>query len=122
ILIKFTRSYFVQLHDFCTARGHAPKLLGCGVVPGDWKVVVMEWIDQDEELDHASAHLSTWSKDLKKLVNDFHAHRCVHGDLRAANLIVCKTKPEQVQLIDFDWAGDLNSGQVHLQLQSSTRN
>ncbi|KZT11916.1 uncharacterized protein LAESUDRAFT_710451 [Laetiporus sulphureus 93-53] len=82
VLVKFTHSYFVQLHDFCAARGHAPKLLGYGV-------------------------------DLKKLANDFHAHGWVHGDLRAANLIVRKTKPEQVQLIDFGWAGDLNAGQVH---------
>jgi len=63
--------------------------------------------------DYAPHHLSTWSEDLKSLVKAFHDKGWVHGDLRDAKFIVNNQKPGQVMLIDFDWGGDINAGQVY---------
>lgn len=115
VIVKFTRRYFPELHWFCASKGRAPQLLGYSAIPGGWKVVVMQWIDQrDTNLQlHLRDHLPTWSKDLKTLVNDFHDKGWVHGDLRNANFIVRDEEPGQVMLTDFDWGGDVNKGPVY---------
>ncbi|KAI0306271.1 hypothetical protein B0F90DRAFT_1814202 [Multifurca ochricompacta] len=114
VIVKFTRRYFRDLHEFCAQEGHAPKLLGYGNAPDGWHVVVMEWIDNEESdlQRYSSKYLGTWSADLRRLVNRFHEKGWVHGDLRNANLIISKTNPERIMLVDFDWGGDLNSGPV----------
>jgi Ser/Thr protein kinase RdoA (MazF antagonist) len=43
-----------------------------------------------------------WIDDLEKLMQSFHDHGLVHGDLREPN-ILCDG--ETVMLIDFDWGG-----------------
>ncbi|KAI0246414.1 hypothetical protein BJV78DRAFT_151984 [Lactifluus subvellereus] len=104
VLVKFTRQYFLPLHQFCAERGHAPRLLGHGVLPDGWQVVVIERIDHDVHTlhDHAPKHLSAWSGDLRQLVDEFHDRGWVHGDLRDANLIISRDDPERVVLVDFD--------------------
>ncbi|KAF8262333.1 hypothetical protein EI94DRAFT_1743908 [Lactarius quietus] len=42
VIVKFTRQYFPEFHAFCAEQGHAPQLLGYGMIPGGWRVVVME--------------------------------------------------------------------------------
>ncbi|KAI0263590.1 hypothetical protein BC834DRAFT_971273 [Gloeopeniophorella convolvens] len=93
VVVKFARSYFLPLHDFCAERGHAPKVLGY-------------------KEDHVGEYRDVWSRDLRKLVGEFHEKGWVHGDLRVANFIVSKDRPEQIMLIDFDWGGDLSVGKV----------
>ncbi|KAI9464007.1 hypothetical protein BJY52DRAFT_1250959 [Lactarius psammicola] len=115
VVVKFTRRYFPQLHLFCAEQGRAPQLLGYGIIPGSWHVVVMEWIDQEETnlQNFAPQYLSTWSENLKSLVKDFHDKGWVHGDLRDANLIVSNQEAGRVMLVDFDWGGDASAGPVH---------
>lgn len=115
VIVKFTRRYFPELHWFCASKGCAPQLLGYGTIPGNWKVVVMQWIDQrDTNLQlHSRDHLLTWSKDLKALVSDFHDKGWVHGDLRDANFMVSDEEPGRVMLIDFDWGGNVDEGPVY---------
>jgi hypothetical protein len=108
VIVKFTRRYCTDLHQFCAKRGHAPKLLGYGTVPGGWHVVVMEFVDQDigKTLAHyAPTHLDQWKKDLTRLLEEFHGEGFVHGDLRYANLIVRRGEPERIILVDYDWGG-----------------
>jgi RIO1 family len=108
VFVKFTRRYCPDLHQFCAERGHAPKLLGYGTVPGGWHVVVMELIDLDvnKTLAHyAPTHLDRWEEDLTCLVEEFHREGLVHGDLRDVNLIVQRGEPERIILVDYDWGG-----------------
>jgi hypothetical protein len=107
VIVKFTRRYCPDLHQACAKRGHAPKLLGYGTVPGGWHVVVMEVVEQDgKTLAHyAPTHLDRWEEDLTRLVEEFHGEGLVHGDLRDANLIVRRGEPERIILVDYDWGG-----------------
>jgi len=112
VVVKFTRQYCPELHSFCAERGHAPKLLGYGTVPGEWKVVVMEYIERGAESlsERASKHWTKWNNDLMMLVKHFHDKGWVHGDLREANFISPAKEPEKIMLVDFDWGGE--SGKV----------
>jgi tRNA A-37 threonylcarbamoyl transferase component Bud32 len=111
VLVKFADQYCPELHHFCAQRGHAPKLLGYGTMPGGWKVVVMEFVehDRDQLVQHALQHWATWEQDLTRLVQDFHGQGFVHGDLRVANFIIPTDRPETIKLIDFDWAGKVGN-------------
>ena len=107
-IVKFTRRYCPNLHQFCAEQGHAPMLLGYGTVPGGWHVVVMEYVrhDTDKTLAHyAPTHLEQWEKDLTHLMKEFHDEGFVHGDLRDANLILRKGEPARIILVDYDWGG-----------------
>ncbi|KAI9464018.1 hypothetical protein BJY52DRAFT_1184424 [Lactarius psammicola] len=72
VIVKFTLRYFQNYTR--SAQSHVPQLLGYGNIPGGWRVVVMELIDQEETnlQVFAPRHLSTWSEDLKLLVKAFH--------------------------------------------------
>ncbi len=110
VVVKFTRKYCPELHHYCAEQGHAPKLLGYGIISGGWHVVVMEHIDQD--INHAKlapVHWDRWNEDLTKLVQRFHEKGLVHGDLRRANLIIRKNDPGRMILIDFDWGGEVGT-------------
>ncbi|KAI6026765.1 hypothetical protein BKA83DRAFT_4247507 [Pisolithus microcarpus] len=86
ILVKFSRSYSIRLHDICARLGHAPHILAFERLPGGWYAVAMEYIESG----------------LWELMDRFHSEGLVHGDLRDAN-ILCKE--DSVKLIDFDWGG-----------------
>ena len=106
VLVKFTRRYCTALHVFCANRGHAPKLLGYGTVPGGWNVVVMEDVKHERNYaEYAPRYWEKWSQDLTDLVRGFHDEDLVHGDLRATNFIVPTNDLENIMLVDFDWGG-----------------
>jgi len=100
VVVKFTRRYCPELHSFCADRDHAPRLLGYGTVPGGWKVVVTELIKAENDTKTRSNNVT------KYCTQDFHDKGWVHGDLRAANVIVPAEKPDKVMLLDFDWGGE----------------
>ena len=53
-----------------------------------------------------SSELNTWEKEIRNLVDDFHAHGLVHGDLRLENFIFAASgNPRKMMLVDFDWGG-----------------
>lgn len=104
IIIKFTNRYSIELHSFCAERGHAPRILGFGLLPGGWFGVAMEYVSSAT---HPSASrrrdlLDNWRNDLTTLMREFHNAGLVHGDLREPN-ILCDG--EKVILVDFDWGG-----------------
>jgi hypothetical protein len=114
VIVKFTRRYCPGLHSFCAERSLAPKLLGHEMIPGGWHVVLMKRIVQKYTLEYLGRdHFQTWSRELKSLVKDFHDEGWVHGDLRDANVMVDQKEPAHVLLVDFDWGGNVNDGQVY---------
>jgi hypothetical protein len=44
VVVKFVRSYSKDLHEHCAASALAPLLLGFEKLPGDWLMVVMEYM------------------------------------------------------------------------------
>ena len=105
ILVKFTRHYSLQLHEFCASRGRAPTVLGFKEIPGGWSVVAMDYINPSvhpSESPKLSHLCDQWIADLTDLVQAFHKIDLVHGDLREPN-ILCNG--DKVMLIDFDWGG-----------------
>ena len=105
ILLKFTRTYSIELHDLCFRLGHAPQILSFKKLPGDWYVVAMEYLPCASRLSSAfglATYRETWKEQLWTLVHAFHEKGFVHGDLRDPN-IVCSG--QQVILLDFDWGG-----------------
>jgi len=105
ILVKFTRRYAIELHEFCARREQAPNVLGFKQIPGGWSVVAMDYISSALHPSHSSKlpHLcDQWAADLKNLVQAFHEMDLVHGDLREPNILCVG---EKVMLIDFDWGG-----------------
>ena len=106
VLVKFTPTYSEELHRFCHAKGHAPALLACEVLPGGWYCITMEYL-QDVHAISLSQSLEKyrhkWEVELRELVKSFHQSGLVHGDLRDAN-IVCSSEGK-LWLIDFDWGG-----------------
>ncbi|KAI0248667.1 hypothetical protein BJV78DRAFT_1130931 [Lactifluus subvellereus] len=111
IIVKFTRRYSIELHAFCAGRGHAPGILGFGQFPGGWSVIAMDFISppvNPSRSPNLSRLCDKWIDDLQKLMQSFHDHDLVHGDLREPN-ILCDG--EEVMLIDFDWGGKV--GEVY---------
>ena len=109
VVVKFVRSYSKDLHKHCADLALAPVLLGFEQLPGNWLMVVMEYMDDYKPLstfeDRASisTHLQ---QTVTKLVTSFHGQNLVHGDIRDSNLLVrVKNGELEMKLIDFDWGG-----------------
>ncbi|KIL70470.1 hypothetical protein M378DRAFT_68187 [Amanita muscaria Koide BX008] len=105
VLVKFSRRYPIELHEFCANSGHAPRIFAFEQLPGGWCAVVMDYIESGLPITDPSlppVHQHRWAAELQRLMDDFHSKDLVHGDLRAAN-IICKG--DSVMLIDFDWGG-----------------
>ena len=100
ILVKFSRTYSVDLHDYCFRAGHAPKLLAYEALPGGWYGIAMEFLPDTECLNATSA--TRFEVELTELVNGFHQQGWVHGDLRDANI---RCRGDEFWVIDFDWGG-----------------
>jgi len=108
ILLKFSRQYGKELHQFCTSITHAPELLACERLPGGWFGIAMEYLPSAERILESTSladHGEKWLEDLDNVVTKFHAQGYVHGDLRPPNFIV---DGERLLLIDFDWGGKDN--------------
>jgi serine/threonine protein kinase len=105
ILVKFTRRYSLQLHEFCASRRRAPTVLGFKEIPGGWMVVAMDYINPSvhpSQSPYLSRLCDKWIGDLTNLVQAFHEIGLVHGDLREPNILCDEDK---VMLIDFDSGG-----------------
>jgi serine/threonine protein kinase len=105
IIVKFMRTYSIELHSFCVQHGHAPAILGFQQLPGGWLAVAMEYlVDSVHPSESPDLHAlcATWVHQLEGLMLSFHSNGFVHGDLREPN-ILCSGKT--VMLIDFDWGG-----------------
>ncbi|KAJ7776461.1 hypothetical protein B0H16DRAFT_1449893 [Mycena metata] len=116
LLVKFVRTYSLELHTFCAERGFAPQLKVVVDIGGGWRMVVMEDLSEnyhsfgrwDAFIEAATQHRLG---ELCRSVQSMHSAGFVHGDIRVPNILVHKedaTKP--LMLLDFDWggAGDVN--------------
>jgi hypothetical protein len=110
LLIKFVRTYGLVLHQHCANLGHAPRLLGFEKLPGGWNMVVMEFLDDHipfSTFEEPSSISSQLRQMFMALVQSFQRKNLVHGDLRAANILVRKDGPGKLSmmLVGFDWGG-----------------
>jgi serine/threonine protein kinase len=110
ILVKFTKRYSKELHEFCVSQGFAPRLLAFEELPGGWLGVAMEFLSSAFRVADSPSLVEQgerWLKRMDEIVETLHEHGYVHGDLRAPNFIV---DGEKLCLVDFDWGG--KEGQV----------
>jgi len=123
ILVKFTRNYSIDVHQFCAVLGRAPTILGFESLPGGWCAIAMEFVASAVPITKSTQvaiHCERWAKELLDLVQALHKIGFVHGDLRDANIICVG---DIMMLIDFDWAGrEGNAEYPHLRLNSALLN
>ncbi|KIL58229.1 hypothetical protein M378DRAFT_181377 [Amanita muscaria Koide BX008] len=85
VLVKFSRRYPIELHEFCANSGHAPRIFAFEQLPGGWCAVAMEYIESGLPITDPSlppTHRDRWAAELQHLMDDFHSKDLVHGDLR----------------------------------------
>ncbi|CAG8631967.1 9822_t:CDS:2 [Paraglomus occultum] len=105
--VKFTESYGEAVHKFCADRGFAPKLFECYKLSERWKVVIMEYSEDYDNLFSVFHARGEWKEKIKKFIEEMHHAGFVHGDLRKANILYQATDESvNVVLVDFDWAGE----------------
>ena len=103
IVVKFTRKYGRELHEFCAEHGYSPKLLAYESLPGGWIGVAMEFVASAcyfMESKLSQECRQQWLDEMDKMVGKMHGAGYVHGDLRPPNFMVDQKK---LLLIDFDW-------------------
>jgi hypothetical protein len=119
VVVKFVAKYGKKVHEFLAQRGHAPKLLYCGPIPGNplsgvlheparqappglslrsdiMHMVVMEPVD-------AQPNKVQDRGQLESILWLLHCNGYVFGDLRCPNVLYKGNG--DVQLIDFNWCG-----------------
>ena len=116
VCIKFTHQYSEDVHRFCAAKGHAPKLHAVQRLPGGFYMVVMDDIGEEYiSLDHfvdgsqeivSSPAYAALKENIQWFLEEMHRAGWVHGDLRTSNVMVKKSGLDgSFLLIDFDWSG-----------------
>ena len=104
LMLKFTRSYCVTLHQDLANRNFAPKIYHHEKI-GNWQMIFMEDLQEKFSTISKDEILTTLQfEKLKEAVTSFHEKDWVHGDLRRPNILRSKTS-DDIMLIDFDWSG-----------------
>jgi hypothetical protein len=106
VCVKFVTSYCQAAHEFCASRGFAPTLRGIEMVGHRWIMVVMDRVDA-REYEEFLPQIHGTSELYDVICTKFrslHQAGFVHGDVRAANILV-KRDGESFMLLDFDWSG-----------------
>jgi hypothetical protein len=121
VLIKFTQSYSAEAHQYCSDKGIAPTLHAVERLPGNWFMVVMDYLDDSLYnplwIPSSLTDRSVLYLRLRRAMKILHEGGFVHGDFRIINMMVPNNvnpskfdKDPGVMLLDFDWAGE--SGKV----------
>ena len=77
--------------EFLADLEKAPKLLQTEILPGNWRVVVMEKAEGPQLRIPVNEQVKM---DLKSTVNKMHDKGYVHGDLRPQNILVLTDNTE----------------------------
>ncbi|KAI0686932.1 hypothetical protein BC835DRAFT_1420050 [Cytidiella melzeri] len=128
-VVKFSRRYSATVHQLLAARGHAPRLLHCEPITGNWLVIVMD--ESQYTALHDIPRLTTNQKDeicrrVEDITRELHEAGYVHGDIRTSNLLVDpaslagELKDVKVHFIDFDWSGAIGQARYPLGVNSIT--
>ena len=102
IVVKFSRNYNSEVHNYCHSKGFAPALKSVQNF-GDYIFVVMEKLKLRDlrRLDLADERIRGQIDDI---LGALKMKNYVHGDMRENN-IQFDEAAKKVVLIDFDWAG-----------------
>jgi hypothetical protein len=106
VVVKFTANYNELAHRILADEGLAPKLYACQRVIGNLFMVVMEHLEgtpMSADIPENSLEDSVFD-DIRRAIGFLQRHNLVHGDLRAANIVV-EPNRAHAKVIDFDWAG-----------------
>jgi hypothetical protein len=117
LMIKFTCRYAEEVHRTLAEpdgeqRRWAPELYGCDALHGGWKMVVMEYLDDEHwtTLANDGSRAGDSRKEIENAMQHLWSKGYVHGDLRRPNIFISKSKcSTEVRLIDFDYSGKANS-------------
>jgi hypothetical protein len=107
VVVKFTESYCMELHELLAAHHMAPKILNVSNAPPVWKIIIMEYIDSVPICslrDHAQSIRASVSNILKLMRENLF----VHGDFRSTNVLGVLIEGKfsgQIVVVDFDWSG-----------------
>ena len=109
VLVKFTRRYSEEVHQYCARAGVAPELLGFLPLPAGWYMVIMEYLDPEtyRTLEPSDGSNNDLVAGIRQVVKTLHGGGFVHGDIRHVNILTRRSleDAQNVFLIDFDWAG-----------------
>jgi Protein tyrosine and serine/threonine kinase len=103
IVVKFTDRYSEAVHRELAGAGLAPALHDVQGVSG-LQMVVMDYVGNARMWDSRKDRETHALKDqLERVLEVLKNNGFVHGDLRAANILVKDTG--EISILDFDWAG-----------------
>ncbi|KAF0520563.1 Protein kinase-like domain containing protein [Gigaspora margarita] len=110
------RKYSLNTHQLLAEAGHAPKVLATSVIPGNWLLVYMEYLDNHSTLNRVALNLNDQDRNslrvkIETIVEHLHNLGHVHGDLREGNILIRQFENNDfdVKLIDFEWSGKVGS-------------
>ena len=132
IIVKFAKTYSVEVHNFYYNLIVAPQLYSCQSI-GPYFMVVMEQLEGTILAEISSLSIQEAQqiesvflccmvyvltiKVIQKAVNKAVSEGLVHGDLRAPNILITNDGPK---IIDFDWSG--KEGEVRYPIDLSMSN
>ena len=98
VVVKFSSNYGTEVHQKLAECDMAPDLYAHLSV-GGMEMVIMEYIKGEMWPEHPTMQQK---EKLRAIAAKLESIGCVHGDLRAPNILV---QGDRVLAIDFDWAG-----------------
>ncbi|CAG8525366.1 13799_t:CDS:2 [Ambispora leptoticha] len=108
--------YSLDTHQLLSEVGYAPKVLASSIIPGNWLLVYIEYLDNHSMLNRVAFNLNDQERNhlrekIEKMVEYLHNLGHVHGDLREGNILVSRLEDNDfdVKLIDFEWSGKAGS-------------
>lgn len=110
IVIKFIKpgrysEDATEVHRFAAEHGFAPSLLAVEPLPAEWVMIIMQDLsDRYHEFSGHNDSTPSVKNALNEAIKTLHSANYVHGDLRAANILVHDDR-SSVQIIDWDWSG-----------------
>jgi Phosphotransferase enzyme family len=103
VVVKFTDRYSEAVHRELAHAGLAPALHDVQEVSG-LQMVVMDYVGFARTWDsRKDRDIQALKDQLKRVLEVLENNGFVHGDLRAANILVKDTG--EISILDFEWAG-----------------